>query len=81
LLLNIPLLHGFQHFPQQFTSRLSFLCFTTSRLGFLCFASALYLQVVVVDFFQRNAAATFNFLLEEQRLVGAALIPPQTDSK
>ncbi|XP_058951222.1 NADH dehydrogenase [ubiquinone] 1 alpha subcomplex assembly factor 3 [Pocillopora verrucosa] len=25
-----------------------------------------------------NATATFNFLLEEQRLVGAAFIPPQT---
>ncbi|KXJ21824.1 NADH dehydrogenase [ubiquinone] 1 alpha subcomplex assembly factor 3 [Exaiptasia diaphana] len=29
----------------------------------------------------KNAAATFNFLLEEDRLVGAALIPPQTDTK
>ncbi|XP_031551350.1 NADH dehydrogenase [ubiquinone] 1 alpha subcomplex assembly factor 3-like [Actinia tenebrosa] len=27
----------------------------------------------------RNAAATFNFLLEEERLVGAALIPPHTE--
>lgn len=27
---------------------------------------------------QANAAATFNFLLEERRLVGAALIPPKS---
>ena len=37
------------------------------------------LVFILFYIFQRNAAATFNFLLEEERLVGAALIPPQTD--